>query len=102
MNRREELLDYLGTRVDPAFAASLVDEVVFLEGELKNLKQFPFIKVHPQNPAIQKSTSAAKLYTQLSAQYNSAIRTLFFLIGDDGKAEDSPLRKWAKEYSAHQ
>lgn len=98
VDRREEILKSLGAKADEKMVGPLVDEVVFLEDQLAALKKLPFIKVHPKNPDMQKATPASRLYTQLSAQYNSAMRTLVSLSGGDAAAEDSPLRKWAKEY----
>ena len=99
LDRREELLKSLGARADIALIGPMVDEVVFLENQLETLKKLPFIKVHPTNPELQKGTPAARLYTQLSALYNAAMRTLVSLSGDDTTTDESPLRKWAKDYA---
>lgn len=99
MSRKDELIQCLGANADMNLVGHIIDEVIFIEGQLEELKKLPFIKVHPQNPELQKTTPAAKLFTQLSAQYNSALRTLVSLTGGDTSAEDSPLRKWAKEYA---
>lgn len=99
LDRKEELIACLGAKADLKLVGNMIDEVIFLEEQLDSLKKLPFIKVHPSNPELQKATPASRLYTQLSAQYNSALRTLVSLTGGDASAEDSPLRKWAKDYA---
>lgn len=96
MSRKDELMKYLGDKTDRDFVENLVDEVVFLEDQLKELKKLPFIKVHPTNPEMQKATPASRLYVSLMAQYNANIRTLAHLSGASEIEEDSPLRTWAK------
>lgn len=98
MDRKEELMKSLGGKADENLVGPMIEEVVFIENQLSELKKLPFIKVHPADPQKQKATPAAKLYTQLSAQYNSALRTLVSLTGGDGAEGDSPLREWAKNY----
>ena len=90
MDRKEELIKALGAKVNMTLLGEMVDEVIFIE-------KLPFIKVHPSNPQLQKSTPAAGLYIKLNAQYNSALRTLASLSGQSDSSEDSPLRKWAKK-----
>ena len=96
MSRKDELLKFMGDKIDRGFVEPLIDEVIFLESQLTELKKLPFIKVHPQNPELQKSTPASKLYVSLMAQYNANIRTLAHLSGANETDEESPLRLWAK------
>lgn len=98
MSRKEELLKCLGSKADEKLIEPMIDEIIFLEAQLEQLKKLPFIKIHPKDPTRQKATPAARLYTQLSAQYNSAMRTLVSLSGGDSVVEESPLREWAKNY----
>lgn len=96
MSRKDELMKFMGDKIDKAFVEPMVDEVIFLEGQLTELKKLPFIKVHPSNPELQKATPASRLYVSLMAQYNANIRTLSHLSGATETEEDSPLRAWAK------
>lgn len=94
MDRREELLKIIDndTRL-----TVLVDEIIFLEEQLEALQKLPFIRINPKDPSIQKATAASRQYTQLSAQYNSAIRTLVSVSGgNDENDKESPLREWVK------
>lgn len=99
MTRKEELLEAInksGSQNDVK-ASQLIDEVVFIEEQLIELKKLPFISVNPKNPAQQKATPASKQYKELLQQYNNSLRLLFRLAGDFGETEEeSPLRNWAK------
>lgn len=100
MNRQAELMSIIsksGSDNDIK-AAQLVDEIVFIENQLVELKKLPFININPKNPMQQKATPAAKQYKELLQQYNNSLRLLFRLSGDLGGEveEESPLRRWAK------
>lgn len=99
MDRKTELLNYVAgddenTR---SYFAPLVDEVVFLESQLDALRKLPFLKIHPSNPELQKSTPAAKQYKELLQQYTNCLKVLNKTVNEDGAAEESPLRKWVRE-----
>ena len=99
MSRKSELLDIVrknGADAD-AKAEKLIDEIIFIEEQLVELKKLPFINVNPENPMKQKATPASRLYKEAMQQYNNSLRLLFKLCGDLGESEEeSPLRKWAK------
>lgn len=99
MDRKEELLKIInkaGSQNDVK-AAQLVDEIVFIEEQLVELKKLPFIAVNPKNPMQQKATPASKQYKELLQQYNNSLRLLLRLSGDYGETEEeSPLRQWVK------
>ena len=93
MTRKEELLK-LFDQVDDTkgIIRPMIDDVVFLEKHLLELRELPFIKVHPEYPDIQKPTAAAKQYKELLQQYNNCIKILTGIIRKDMPEEDSPLR----------
>ena len=94
MNRKEQLLEIVG---DDIKCLQLVDEIVFIEEQLINLKKLPFININPKNPMQQKATPAAKQYKELLQQYNNSLRLLFRLSGELGESEEeSPLRQWLR------
>ena len=79
-------------------AGQLIDEIIFIENQLEELRKLPFISVNPKNPAQQKATPASKQYKEMMQQYNNSLRLLFRLSGDMGEVEEeSPLRIWAKK-----
>ena len=99
MDRREELFSLLkGGTQDELKARQLIDEIVFLEQQMADLKKYPFISVNPRNPAQQKPTAASKQYKELLQQYNNSLRLLLRITGDIGgdAEEESPLRAWLR------
>lgn len=99
MCRKDELVKLCSSlsETNKTATAQLVDEIAFLEGQLAELKQKPFIKYHPTDPTLQKTTPAAKLYKELLQQYNNCIKTLISVCGKAGEEEEtSPLREYLK------
>lgn len=95
MDRKEELLKVIDNDIT---LTPLIDEVLFLEERLIELKKLPFIKVNPKNPTQQKSTPAQKQYKELLQQYANIIKLLAKATGTDESDEESPLRKWVKTH----
>lgn len=95
MDRKTELLEVIE---HDQTLTPLIDEVIFLEGRLEELKKLPFIKVHPKDPTKQKATIAQKQYKELLQQYVNIIRVLIRATGTDESDEESPLRKWVKQH----
>lgn len=96
MTRKEELDDIFKDieenekkLIDP-----LLQEVIFLEEQMMELKKMPFISVHPKNPSLQRKTEAAKLYKECSQSYMNAIRILCSILSKvESSAQDELLRK---------
>ena len=81
---------------------SVIDDVVFLEDKLTELKKLPFIQVHPQDASRQRSTPASKQYKEFLQQYINCIKMIEYVIYKDKRlegdeAEESPLRAWFRE-----
>lgn len=100
MSRRKELdevfrgvSDEMKQLVDP-----LLDEVVFLEQRMSELKKLPAVVYNPKNPAQQKATPAAKQYKECSQSYMNAIRILagILKLSEPTAAED--LMKCLEEF----
>lgn len=80
----------------------LLDDIIFLERQLHELKRYPMIKVHPKNPAMQKVTPAAKLFKEYMQSYLNAIKVIqktLYLAGETG---ESPLLKALKEFESNE
>jgi len=75
---------------------NLVDEVIFIENQLNELRKLPFISVNPNNNNLQKTTPAAKQYKELLQQYINCLKVIAKATGQDIDDEESPLRKWVK------
>ena len=101
MSRKDELLKYAGDELGD-LVTNLVDEMLFLEGKLAELKKYPFLQVHPKDASVQRATPAAKQYKEFLQQYNNCIKIIESIIYkdkrlDNEEVEESPLRKWFKE-----
>ena len=98
MSRADELHNIFkdvdeGKRV---IVTRLIDEAVFLEEQLEELKQYPRIKFHPKNPNIQKVTAAGKLYREYLQTYTNIIRALERTLANEEQTEDDPLQQYFK------
>ena len=101
MSRREEIIA-LVPEESLELVTSVIDDVVFLEERLEELKKLPFIEINPKNPMKQRSTPASKLYKEFLQQYVNCIKMIEYVIYKDKRlegdeAEESPLRKWFRE-----
>lgn len=94
--RAEELRGiFAGIDGDTKAAVSrLVDETIYLENRLDEVRRLPMILVHPDDPSRQKVTPAAKLYKEYLQQYTNNIKALLGVLGKGAQEEESPLRQW--------
>ena len=77
----------------------LVDEIVFLEGQLEKLRRLPFIRINPEDISQQKATPASKQYKEMLQQYNNCIKTLTGILRKDATEEESPLREFMRKFN---
>ena len=103
MDRKEELINLVGED-SLHLVTEVIDEVIFLEGKLKELKKYPFIQVHPKDDAVQRATPASKQYKEFLQQYINCLKMIEYVIYkdkklDDNEVEESPLRKWFEQYA---
>lgn len=101
MDRRQELTQLIGED-SVELLGEVIDQVIFLESKLEELKKLPFIQVHPNDASKQRNTPAAKMYKEFLQQYLNCIKLIEGVIykekrleGDE--VEESPLRKWFRE-----
>ncbi len=102
MSRRDELISIV-PEDSLELVTSVIDDVVFLEERLTELKKLPFIQVNPKNPMQQRSTPASKQYKEFLQQYINAVKMIEGVIYRDKRlegdeSEESPLRKWFNEH----
>lgn len=96
MERKEQLLRYLcEDDSDRLILEPIVENFIFLENRMDDLRKLPFIKVHPKNPGMQKVTPAAKQYKEFLQQYTNIVKILEKANKNDSQ-EDSPLRAWIR------
>ena len=103
MNRREEIISIIPDD-SITLVEEVVDQAVFLEERLTELKALPFISVNPNNKAQQRTTPAAKQYKEFLQQYNNCIKILESVIYrgkklEGNEQEESPLRKWFSDHA---
>jgi len=103
LSRKNEILDLIPEE-SLSLVAEVIDDVVFLETQLTELRKLPFIEVHPNNSMKQRSTPAAKQYKEFLQQYVNCIKMIEYVIYKDKRLEseqieDSPLRGWFKAYA---
>lgn len=101
MTRKEELVNSIKELDDArkSIVLPLIDDVVFMEEQLNKLKKLPFIKIHPTNPDLQKSTPAAKQYKEILQQYNNCIKILVGTLSKNEEVGDSPLKAYFKRFT---
>lgn len=77
-------------------AYSLIEEIVFTEGQMAVMKSYPFIRVNKSNPEIQKATPASKMYHERVNEYIALIGSLNRLFPKElsEAKEKSPLREY--------
>ena len=93
MDRKQELLKIFDQVEDAkSVIMPMIDDVVFLEDQLRSLRTLPFLRVNPADPSQQKPTPAAKQYKELLQQYNNCIKILTGVLRKDAAEEESPLR----------
>lgn len=100
MTRKEKLLEVF-ENINPGqreLITQLIDEVLFLEEQMTELKKLPFIKIKPDNPQIQKTTPAAKLYKECSQSYMNAIRILLSIVKQEGESDADRLERLLSEF----
>ena len=101
MSRRNELVAIV-PEDSLELVTSVIDDVIFLEERLTELKKLPFIEINPKNPMKQRNTPASKLYKEFLQQYINCIKMIEGVIYRDKRLEgeeetESPLRKWFRE-----
>lgn len=100
LTRREEL-DLIFENIDESerqLVDRLLDEVVFLEEKMIELRKLPFVSVHPTNPSLQKTTPAAKLYKECTQSYFNAVRILLNTLRKVESSAQNELMKRLSEF----
>ena len=94
-NRKVEILTKLRNVSQTGFILEpLVDEIIFLEDQLFELKKLPFINVDEKNTKKQKKTAAFQQYIALLQQYNNCVKTMCSNLTTVQEKEGSALREY--------
>lgn len=98
MTRKDELMKVFKDLDDvKEIITPMIDDIVFLEEKLTELRRLPFIRVNPKNNADQKPTAAAKQYKEFLQQYNNCIKILTSVLNKNTSEDESPLRSFLKD-----
>lgn len=99
VDRKEELLKVFDG-IDSgkkSLVVNLIDDVIYMEQRLLELRKLPFIMIKPDDPTKQKQTPASKLYKETLQQYNNSIKLLCSVLNKTDVEEESPLRAYMKK-----
>ena len=105
VSKRQNELEKIFLDLDDATrkaTSKLIEDIVFLEIRLEELKKLPFIEVNPKNPIQQRPTPAAKQYKELLQQYNNCLKILLSAAKKDGVEQTSPLREYLNSLKSRQ
>lgn len=93
MERKEEILKLLDNNNTKSLkiVSEVIDDFVYLEEQLKELRKLPKIIVNKENPALQKMTPAAKLYKEYLVQYSNLIKIILSAVEEDVSEEDESV-----------
>lgn len=97
MSRSEDLRKIFKEFDETKFTvvSPLIDEAVYIEEQMRFLKNFPLIKSREYNGEIQtKVTAAGKQYREYLQTYTNIIDKLCRMLGKVEGDEDSPLREF--------
>lgn len=76
------------------FAFDTIDEYIFFEKKIEELKKYPLIEVSKKNPAMQRVTAAGKLIKDYSQVIDAKRGTLLRILnGVENSAADDLLAK---------
>ena len=101
MKEKRRFYEKIFENADPAerdLIDRLIDEVVYLEETMDEMKQLPFVAVNPKNPAMQRRTPAAAVYKDCMSQYQNAIRILLNVIRKTEPSAADELMKRLEEF----
>ena len=76
----------------------LIDEAVFHEDRMEELKRLPFIQIHPADPARQRATAAARQYKEFAAGYVNIMRLLLNILRRNEPSAADELVKRLEEF----
>ena len=99
MDRKEQLRGYF-ENVDEdkrSLAHDTIDEYLFFLDRIAELKELPFIRVHPKDKTRQELTPAAKLIREYSQAVDAKRKTLLTIMYRvESSAADDLLAKLAE------
>lgn len=74
--------------------APILEEVVFMETRLKELRALPQIRVHRKDPQRQEATPASKQYKETMQAYLNAVKVLQMTLSRNTQEEVDAFDAW--------
>jgi len=75
----------------------VIENITFLESQMKELRRLPMIRVNPADPQQQKATPASKLLKEFIQQHANCVKLAISVLQKNAPEEVSPLRQWLDE-----
>jgi hypothetical protein len=96
-SRKLAVLSALEDLPDMILAERLVEEMLYIEHVLTEMKKYPPIRVNAKNPAIQEQTDSSKAYLAYASRYKDFFSVLQTFRNRTDGGDLSDLRKFLKE-----
>ena len=80
-----------------ALIGEVIENITYLEGQMKELRRLPMIRVNPNDPQQQKATPASKLLKEFIQQHANCVKLAISVLQKNAPEEVSPLRQWLEE-----
>lgn len=80
------------------FAYDTIEEYIFFQEKLKELKKLPYIQVSKKNPEMQRLTPAAKLIKEYSQVLDAKRATLLRILNQNETSEAQELLEKLQEF----
>lgn len=96
MTRFEQLCEITGKlgEQQQTIIKPLLEDIVFMEARLCELRKLPHLRVHPKNPARQEVTPAGKQYKEIMQSYLNAVKVIMTALNrNDTSAADELISK---------
>lgn len=81
-----------------AVVLPLLEDVAYMENEMRTLRTLPQIRVHPKDATRQEITAAGKRYREIMQTYVNAIKTLLTVLQRNGADDSDELLNALKEF----
>lgn len=80
------------------FAYDTIDEYLFFLARIAELKELPYIRIHPKDPSKQELTPAAKLIREYSQAIDAKRKTLLMILYRVENSAADELLNMLKEF----
>ena len=99
--RYDELAELVKDVQEPtkSFVLSLLEDFVWLEAKIKELRKYPTYVIDPKNPRLQKKLEVHNMLKDYQAQKNDIATKILRTFENGNISEESPLLKALAEFN---